>query len=185
MVKRLTLIKKIKILDYRWVYIYKFDKHGRFIKYKIQLMVRGNQQKRINKGKMYIITLVRRSFKILMAIATRFDLKMLQYDAVNAFVNTPLNKTIYIKMPMGYKEKRKILHLYKVLYGLKKSPLLWQRHFKSSLTKMGFSTVPHKPYCIIKKRVLIFFYINNIVFIFQKNKTGIIKGVIKELKTKY
>ena len=39
MVKRLTLIKKIKILDCKWVYIYKFDKYGRFIKYKTRLMV--------------------------------------------------------------------------------------------------------------------------------------------------
>ena len=39
MVKRLILIKEIKILDCRWVYIYKFDKYGRFIKYKVYLMV--------------------------------------------------------------------------------------------------------------------------------------------------
>ena len=50
---------------------------------------------------------------------------------------------------------------------------------------MGFSTVPHKPYYIIKKGVLIFFYINDIVFIFRENKTGIIQGVIRELKIKY
>ena len=50
---------------------------------------------------------------------------------------------------------------------------------------MGFNTVPHKPYYIIKKEVLIFFYINNIVFIFQKNKPGIIKRTTKKLKTKY
>ena len=86
---------------------------------------------------------------------------------------------------MGYKEKGKILHLYKALYGLKKSPLLWQRYFKSSLTEIGFNTVPLKTYYIIKKGVLVFFYINNIIFTFQKNKTGIIKGVIRKLKTKY
>ena len=50
---------------------------------------------------------------------------------------------------------------------------------------MGFNTVPHEPYYIIKKWVFIFFYINNIIFIFQKDKTGIIKGVVKKLKTKY
>ena len=50
---------------------------------------------------------------------------------------------------------------------------------------MGFSTVLHKPYCIIKEGVFIFFYINNIVFVFRKNKTGIIKGIIKKLKIKY
>ena len=50
---------------------------------------------------------------------------------------------------------------------------------------MGFNTIPHKPYYIIKKKVLIFFYINNIIFIFQKNKTGIVKGIVKKLKNKY
>ena len=59
-----------------------------------------------------------------MAIATRFNFKILQYNAVNVFVNTLLNKIIYINILMGYKEKRKILHLHKALYGLKKSPLL-------------------------------------------------------------
>ena len=134
---------------------------------------------------MYIITLAGRNFKILVAIAIRFDLKMLQYNTVNAFVNTPLNKTIYIKMLIRYKEKRKVLYFYKVLYGLKKLPLLWQRHFKSSLIKIRFNTVSHKPYYIIRKRVFIFFYINNIVFTFRKNKIRIIKGVVRELKTKY
>ena len=39
MVKRVTLIKKMKILDCRWVYIYKFNKYSRFIQYKARLMV--------------------------------------------------------------------------------------------------------------------------------------------------
>ena len=134
---------------------------------------------------MYVTTLARRSFKILMAIATRFDLKILQYNTVNAFINTLLNKIIYIKIPIRYKKKGKVLYFHKVLYKLKKLPLLWQRHFKSNLIKIGFNIIPHKPYYIIKKRVFIFFYINNIVFIFRKNKTGIIKGIVKELKTKY
>ena len=42
-IKRFTLIKEIKILDYRRVYIYKFNKYGRFIKYKARLIVRGDQ----------------------------------------------------------------------------------------------------------------------------------------------
>ena len=125
MVKRSTLTKEIKILDYKWVYIYKFNKYGHFIKYKVYLMVREDQQKRINEGEMYIITLAGKNFKTLVVIATRFDLKILQYDTINAFINTPLNKTIYIKILMGYKEKGKVLYLYKALYGLRKLLLLW------------------------------------------------------------
>ena len=50
---------------------------------------------------------------------------------------------------------------------------------------MGFSTIPHKPYCIIKEEVFIFFYMNNIIFTFRKIKTGIIKKAERELKIKY
>ena len=31
-----------QILNYIWVYIYKFDKHGRFVKYKVRFVVRGD-----------------------------------------------------------------------------------------------------------------------------------------------
>ena len=88
-------------------------------------------------------------------------------------------------MLIRYKKKRKVLHLYKALCGLRKLPLLWQRYFKSNLIKMGFGIILHKPYYMMKKGVFVFFYINNIVFTFRKNKTGIIKRVMRELKTKY
>ena len=60
-------------------------------------------------------------------------------------------------MPVRYKKKGKVLYLNKVLYGLKKSLLLWQRYFKSNLIKIVFNNVLHKPYYIIKKGVFIFF----------------------------
>ena len=73
---------------------------------------------------MFIITLVRRSFKILIVIFIRFNFEILEYNAVNIFINAPLNKTIHIRIPIGYKEKEKVLYLYKALYGLRKSLLL-------------------------------------------------------------
>ena len=97
-------------------------------------------------------------------------------------MNTPLNEAIYIRIPVRYKKKGMVLYLYKALYGLKKLPLLWQRYFKSSLIKMGFRTVPHKPYCKIKEGVFIFFYMNDIVFAFYKGKREIIKRVVRKLK---
>ena len=58
-------------------------------------------------------------------------------------------------------------------------------YFKFNLIKIGFNIIPHEPYYIIKKGIFIFVYINNIIFIFRKDKTGIIKGVMKKLKIKY
>ena len=41
-----------------------------------------------------------------MAITTRFNLKIFQYNVINVFINTPLNKIIYIRTLIKYKEKR-------------------------------------------------------------------------------
>ena len=73
-----------------------------------------------------------------MAIAARFDLEMIQYDAINAFVHADLDEEVYIKMPPGHQRNSVILQLRKALYGLRKSPLLWQRDFTNTLKKIGF-----------------------------------------------
>ena len=41
-VLRSSVARDIKILDYKWVYVYKFDKHGRFEKCKVYLIIRGD-----------------------------------------------------------------------------------------------------------------------------------------------
>jgi len=58
-----------------------------------------------------------------MALVAIFNLKVIHLDAVNAFVNTNVNKEVYITMPKGYREGRKdiVLKLQKALYGLRKS----------------------------------------------------------------
>jgi len=55
-----------------------------------------------------------------MALITAFDLKVIYLDAVNAFINTNVDKEVYIIIPKGYKEGRKdiVLKLRKALYGL-------------------------------------------------------------------
>ena len=71
------MARDIKILNYRWVYIYKFNKHGYYKKCKARLVVRGDQQKRISNVNIYAVTLVERNFKALIIIITRFNLEMI------------------------------------------------------------------------------------------------------------
>ena len=90
-----------------WVYVYKFDKHGRLLKCKARLVVRGDQQAKVG-GDTYAATLVLRSFRTFIAIAACFDLELKQYDVVNAFIHAPLNKKVYMRMPPGYQESGRI-----------------------------------------------------------------------------
>ena len=98
-----------------------------------------------------------------MAIAAVFDLELLQYDAINAFVNTDIDEDVYMELPPGHRKAGRILHLKKALFSLRKSPLLWQRLFKQSLIDIGFQLVPHEPCYVSQEGILVFFYVDNII----------------------
>jgi hypothetical protein len=67
--------KHQQIIGCMWVYVYKTDKHGRFVKIKARLMIRDNQQQIDQNEETYAATLAGRSFRTLIAIAACFDLK--------------------------------------------------------------------------------------------------------------
>ena len=107
-----------------WIYTYKFDKHRRFQKCKAQLVVHGDQQRGLRTKDTYAATLAGRSFRVLMAIAAKFDLELIQFDVVNAFVNATLPYAVFMTLPPSYRTPGKVLRLNKALYGLRISPLL-------------------------------------------------------------
>ena len=174
-----------QILDSMWVYVYKFDKHGRLLKCKARLVVRGDQQARVGREDTYAATLAARSFRTFMAIAARFDLELRQYDAVNAFVHAPLPDKVYMRMPQGYRQHGRILRLNKAVYGLRQSPVLWQRLFTTTLLEIGFKPVPHEPCCLTYDGILIFFYVDDIVLAYRKSQELKAQDLVNQLKRHY
>ena len=170
-----------QILDCMWVYIYKTDSNNRFQKCKARLVVRGDQQQLGLKNETYAATLAGRSFRTLMAISARFDLDLIQYDAVNAFVNVVLDEEVYMQMPPGYRKPGIVLRLYKALYGLRRSPYLWQKRLTGVLCQLGFQQIPREPCCMAMEGILIFFYVDDIVLASPKGKTARAKEIMKEL----
>jgi len=108
-----------QVLSSMWVFVYKMDKHGFLQKYKARLVVCGNQQAPEDLPTR-ATTLASTTFRTLIAITAKFDLKTTQIDAVNAFVHCDLNKVVYIKLPPGFNKGKidKVLRLRKALYGL-------------------------------------------------------------------
>ncbi|KAI7772858.1 hypothetical protein LA080_001633, partial [Diaporthe eres] len=174
-----------QILDCMWVYIYKFNKHGIFEKCKARLVVRGDQQARGQTQETYAATLAGRSFRTLIAIAAKFNLELIQYDVVNAFVHAPIDQDIFMRMPRGYEKKGTILMLNKALYGLRISPLLWQKEFTRTLAELGYQQAPHEPCCYKKNGILIFFYVDDIVVAYRKNRQRQVDELAQQLQEKY
>ena len=88
-----------KLISTTWVYKYKFDEHGYLAKYRTCLCARENLQH--TDQDTFAAKLAFRIFRALMALVAAFDLETRQYDAVNAFSNSPINEPTYCKPPEG------------------------------------------------------------------------------------
>jgi hypothetical protein len=74
----------------------------------------------------YAATLAAKSFRTAIAIAAEFNLEILQYNIMGAFLNaliTAANPVIY-KLPDSFKKEEMCVRLNRALYGLRDSPLL-------------------------------------------------------------
>ena len=51
---------------------------------------------------MYVVTLIAKIFRAIMAIVAAFNLETWQCDIVNTFANSLINKIVYIKFPDSF-----------------------------------------------------------------------------------
>src|SRR4029077_20065317 len=134
---------------------------------KARLVALGNQQRDCDLPTR-ATTLAMTSLRILLAMVAKFDLETLQMDAVNAFVPADLDELVYMRMPPGFAIPGRVLRLNKALYGLRRSPLLWQTKFTATLKDLGFTEVPQEPCVVLKGGIICFFFVDDIVFAFRK-----------------
>jgi hypothetical protein len=159
----------IKTIPVKWVDEEKYDKDGYLIKFKSRLVARGDLQPKSLQDT-YAATLTARVFRFMMALAATYDLDVEQLDAINAFINSPINELIYIELPDGYKKDGRCLRLLRALYGLKQSPRLWQKELKQFLTSLpqGFKQMGDEPCAYTDGRLIILFFVDDILLLNQK-----------------
>ena len=152
----------------RWVFKYKFDDQSYFTKYRARLCARGDLQK--TETDTYAATLAARIFRALVAIINAFDLETRQYDAVNAFANNPIDEPTYYHLPEGVAigSSKTLLLLRRALYGLKQSPALWYKNLSTTLIQLGLEPVPGADCLFMDQHLLMFFFVDDIVVIYDK-----------------
>ncbi|PFH56372.1 hypothetical protein XA68_16605 [Ophiocordyceps unilateralis] len=159
--------KGTRPIDLMWVYAYKFDQDGFITDHKARIVVRGDLQPP-SQLTVSAYTLASRTFRLLMAIAAHFDLEATQYDFVNAFCNADLDEEVYCKLPNGFTRPGKYWRLRKALYGLRRSPLLWYRVLVAHFKEKGYRLVQEDPCVMTNGKILIFFYVDDLVALFRK-----------------
>lgn len=151
----------IKPLPVRWVFTYRLDQDGYLEKFKARLCVRGDLQKDSPYQDNYAATLAGKIFRAMMAIAAAFDLELWQADAVSAFTNSDMDETVYIEYPEGFKKQGYCLLLRRALYGLRRSPLLWQKDATRSLQNLGLRELEGKSCLFSDSKLMVFFFVDD------------------------
>jgi hypothetical protein len=123
-VRKLEEIHKgVKIVGCKWVYKIKRDSKGDIDRFKVRLVAKGfTQREWINYNKTFSPISFKDSFKIIMALVARYDLKLHQMDVKTAFLNGDLYENVYITQLKGFVVEGKEnvwCHLTKSIYGLK------------------------------------------------------------------
>ena len=89
----------------RWVYDFKRNEFGKVIKFKARLVVQGyKQQFGIDYEKTFSSTAQIRSFRIMVALSVLYDLPVYQYDIKNAFLNSKMDKEVFVHWPPRLRE---------------------------------------------------------------------------------
>lgn len=106
------------------MFIYKFNADGFLLKYKTRFCMRKNLQTDSVFKNNAITILATHIFRALAAIIAAFDLKMKQFDVINTFINSLLDKIVYCESSSGFEKANIMLFLIYALYRFRYSFLL-------------------------------------------------------------
>ena len=156
-----------KPLPLKWVFKYKTDSSGFVERFKARLCARGDLQ--ATDQDTYASTLALRVFRLMCAIATRFDLEVKQMDAVNAYLNATLSEPISVQPPAGiHAPDGHVLTLRRALYGLKESGFLWQKMLQHSLERLGLRQVPGVECLYTDGTLTFYFFVDDMALVYHR-----------------
>ncbi|KAL0287166.1 UNVERIFIED_CONTAM: Retrovirus-related Pol polyprotein from transposon TNT 1-94 [Sesamum angustifolium] len=138
----------------KWIFKKKLKPDGSIDKFKARLVAKGFKQKEgIDYFDTYSPVARLTTIRVLIALASVYNLSIHQMDVKTAFLYGELEEEIYMDQPEGFVahgNERKVCKLVKSLYGLKQAPKQWHEKFDQTILAFGF-TVNENDKCIYCK----------------------------------
>ena len=137
-----------KIIGSRWVYKIKVDDT-----HKARLVVLGwGMVAGVHCGSTFAPVSRLQSIRTVLALAAEKNLEVLQYYVLTAFLNSPVDETIFVKTAPGRGETdedgvQQVMKLRKNLYGIPQAPVNWHGTIDDFVTTIGFTLLKSDP-CI-------------------------------------
>ncbi|KAM3509956.1 hypothetical protein MY10362_000299 [Beauveria mimosiformis] len=179
----------VKPIPLKWLFTYKFNPDGTLLRCKARIVVRGDLQALTESEETYAATLAARSFRIIVALAARFGMRIFQFDIKNAFTNAKRDDSspVMCAMPEGFEELGKVLLLHRALYGLRDSPYLWFQELSGTFKDLGLVQCAEEP-CVLytpDRKVFFVFHVDDILGLAMDADISTLEGIVKGLKSKY
>ena len=129
-----------KPIGCKWVFRRKYNTDGSIQTFK--LVAKGFRQKEgVDYFDTYAPVARISSIRVLLALASVYNLFVHQMDVKTAFLNGNLDEEIYMEQPEGFvlpRNENKVCKLVKSVYGLKQAPKQWHEKFDSVILEFGF-----------------------------------------------
>ena len=78
-----------------------------------------------------------------------------------------------------------VWRLVKALYGLRRSPLLWQRHLKKLLSKLRLTPLGDEPDILISDKIILAIYVDDILIIYPRQHSSAASDALALLKANF
>jgi len=131
-----------KPIGCKWIFKKKMKVDGTIDKFKARLVAKGFTQKEgIDYFDTYALVARITTIRVLIALASTYNLLIHQMDVKTAFLNGELEEEVYMKQPEGFVvpgQEHKVCKLIKSLYGLKQAPKQWHNKFDEVVLANGF-----------------------------------------------
>jgi hypothetical protein len=114
---------------------------GSIERFKARLVARGfSQAYSVDYTEIFALTVRIDTFRIFIAIITKYNLEIAQFDIKNTFTKAELKEYIYLALLKGLQLKKDhVLHVLRSLYSLKQASQNWNKLLYEFLTSLGFT----------------------------------------------
>ena len=129
-----------KLTGSRWVFDLKRDVAGHVVRNKAQFLVRGfTQNPGVDYDEVWAPTPARATVRAVLALATATDMEIHCLDIKTAYLNSMMDKDVYVEQPKGSAVggKKLVWHILRAVYGCKQAGRLWGGHFAATLVNAG------------------------------------------------
>ena len=167
-----------QILGCRWVYKRKTNKNGEVVRYRARLVAQGFRQREYDSfdpNSTFSPVVHKDTLRLFLSVSAAENLMIYQADVKAAFLQAPLEETIYLRAPPGYGAVDEstgeplIWELSKAVYGLKQAGACFWQAVHSHLLENGFTSTLGDP-CLLRKEmpgggvILVATYVDDLTF---------------------